>query len=128
MTVLELKKSLIERRAELEMPCSALARRSGLSLRTVQRAMDAANDRVDVRTLLALAQAMDVTVAFSVNEVAANRVLTTQADRKANELVSATQGSSALEGQAVSAQALTRLKSRSRERLLGGSRRKLWAA
>jgi len=113
-----------QRLRELHMPQGVLARRSGLSKRTVARALQGDVGRVE--TLMQLAQAMGGTVSIDMPP-SARTLRSQQADSKARKLTGMAQGTSALEGQAVSAKAVREAQRHIKEQLLAGSGRRLWA-
>lgn len=117
---------LESRRQQLGMSCAEVAARSGLGLRTVQRILTGSANP-ELSTLEKLAHAMSATVGFDLLGPDPDIVRQAQAQRKAAQLVSLTQGTSALEAQAVSQDALNRMKEQTAMRLLCGSRRRLWA-
>jgi transcriptional regulator with XRE-family HTH domain len=108
------------------MAMGALARKSGLSLRTVARILSGAHANASWANVTALADALGVAV--ELRAVAdAEDLREQQARQKAEHLVRMVQGTSALEGQAVDAENLAQMKRRTVHELLAGSDRKLWA-
>jgi transcriptional regulator with XRE-family HTH domain len=126
MTLKQLSSELNKRRRELGIGCPALARRAGISLRTVQRALsyDSAADP-SFGTLLAIAEAMGMTISLRAKN--ADAFKQERAEQKAQELVAQAQGTSGLEAQAVPPSELKRMKKQTARGLLSGSPRKLWA-
>jgi hypothetical protein len=114
-----------QRRVVLGMSCAVLAKRAGLSLRTVQRVMSGEETDPGFGTVAALAECLGFSVAF--NEEGAECVRRRQAEDKAKRLVSVVQGTSALEAQAVSDDEVRSLRERTTNELLAGSPRRLWA-
>src|SRR4051812_46470837 len=90
---------LDQRRKDLGMSRSALARRTGLGLRTIQRVLAGADDRASLRTVTKIAEALGVSIRLDGADLNAARLH--QARRKARRLVALVQGSMALEAQAV---------------------------
>jgi transcriptional regulator with XRE-family HTH domain len=122
---------LDERRKALGMSRSALARRSGVSLPTVQRVLTGTEPTPSLPVVHALAQALGVQVNLghdaairsttSATEFRRQRALT-----KARQLTGMLQATMGLEAQAVAPQTLDDLTERQAEQLLGGSGRRLW--
>jgi transcriptional regulator with XRE-family HTH domain len=112
-------------REQLGLSCAALARRAGLSLRTVQRVLAAEETDPGFATMLALAECLGVKIRIDAENV--ETVRRDQAQRKARRLVSMVQATSALESQAISPEAINALEARTVAELLGGSSRRLWA-
>jgi transcriptional regulator with XRE-family HTH domain len=126
MELQELTRQLEQRRKQLGMSCSAVATRSKLGLRTVQRALSS-KETPEFHTLEKIAGALGASIRVGIEGPGVDAVKRKQAEGKAARLVSLTQGTSALEAQAVSQDALTRMKEQTVMRLLCGSPRKLWA-
>jgi len=122
----ELFAELDLRRRELGMAMGNLAKKSGLSLRTVARILSGDHAHASWANVTALADALGVTV--ELRPVANPEDLREQqAQRKAERLVKMVQGTSALEAQAVDKDQIERMKRRTVHELLAGSDRKLWA-
>jgi hypothetical protein len=101
-----------------------LARRAGLSLRTVQRGLSG-EGAVRSDSLLAMAEALGARVGVvRAKPTAAMRE--EQAGAKAEEIVRVTQGSSALEGLAVGEGARKLVRQKIKAKLLAGSGLRLW--
>jgi len=113
------------RRKRLGLSCSALAGRTGLSLRTVQRVLSGKEMDPGFSTVAALAGELGVAVRFEEDDVHALR--RQQAEKKADRILAMVQGTSALESQAVSQETMRDLRERTINELLAGSNRKLWA-
>ena len=113
------------RRRELGMSCRALAERSGTSLRTVQRLLRGRDQGARLSTVLALADALGMQLGF-VKKRRASAIEREQARKKARELAAITQGSAALEGQAVPAGTVRRVVHKIESQLLAGPRVRLW--
>lgn len=121
-----LANQLEKRRIALGMSCATVALRAGLSLRTVQRALGG-DDNPEVATIEKIARALDASLTVKITGPSVAESRRRQARRKADLLVSLTQGTSALEAQAVSESRLDELRQRAIEKLLSGSTRRLWA-
>lgn len=105
------------------MSMAALARRSGVSLPTVQRILSGNHSTASFASVLAISDALGVEI-----EMKSDREFTKQvATEKARRLVGAVQATSALEGQAVEPHKLSELIDSTVHTLMAGSRRKLWA-
>ena len=118
--------ALNRRRQELGLSCSVLARRAGVSLRTVQRVIAGKGPSPEFATVMVLAQSMGMTLRFDAMDADAMR--RRQAQEKAHRLASSLQATSALEAQGLPKEALRELKERTVHELLAGSRRRLWAS
>ena len=118
---------LEERRKRLGLSCAAVAHRAGLGLRTVQRALSVAAIVPEFSTLNAIAQAMGASVQVELKGPDVEQLKEQQAQRKARQLVSLTQGTSALEAQGISKRDLARMTKQTARQLLAGPTRKLWA-
>ncbi len=118
---------LEERRKQLGLSCAAVAHRAGLGLRTVQRALSADAIVPEFSTLNAIAQAMGASVEVELKGPDVEQLKEQQAQRKARQLVSLMQGTSALEAQGISKRDLARVTKQTARKLLAGSTRKLWA-
>ena len=114
------------RRRELGLSQSALAERSGVSLPTVQRILSGHSPAASFDNTLAIAQALGMQIDV-VPMLNAREVLERQARKKAERLVRMVQGTSALEGQGVSARHIGQMIKKTVQELLAGSRRRLWA-
>ena len=114
------------RRKSLGMTYSALARRSGVSLPTVQRVMAGGVERATLTTVLRIVEALGLDFALVASEDAES-YREKQAEEKARKIVQMVQGTSGLEGQAVDKECLRRMVDRTKQELLQASR-KLWAA
>jgi transcriptional regulator with XRE-family HTH domain len=121
-----LAERLEERRKQLGLTRLAVARRAGMGLRTVQRILSE-GATPELSTLSAIARALGASIDVKLKAADVERVKEQQAERKARHLVNLTQGSSALESQAIGQRQLARLKKQTVRQLLTGSPRKLWA-
>lgn len=123
---LRLLSKLASRRKHLRMSFRAVAERSGLGLRTVQRVLSLEEPTARLDTVLQIADALSVEL--SPKEVGtAHRVRKREAAKKAVRLASMVQGTSALESQAIPKNDLREIKDEIATRLLSGSSRELWA-
>ena len=95
----QLLRRLNQRRIDLGMTYSALAKRSGLGMRTVQRVLAGDERAANLHTVLAIASALEARRLVEGEDI--NSVRFRQAKRKAVRLVQMAQGTSALEAQAV---------------------------
>ena len=121
-----ISKRLNERRERLGISCSVLARRTGISLRSVQRILSGEETNPGFSTVAGLARELGVGVRFD-DEVDVRTIRRRQAERKAERLLAIVQGSSALEAQALSRETIRDLREKTINELLAGSDRKLWA-
>jgi len=119
----EILDMLQAQRSALQMPYGVLARRAGLSVSTVQRAMNGDLGRIE--TLLSLAAALGVRLGVT-SRVSPGELRSEQAANQARRLTSFAQGNSAMEGQGVDEGTTGEVADRIKERLLGGSARRLW--
>jgi transcriptional regulator with XRE-family HTH domain len=117
---------LNERREKLGISHAVLAKRVGVSLRSVQRILSGQERNPGFATLASIARELGIGIRFD-DEVDARTIRRRQAERKARRLVAITQGSSALEAQGLAAQTLRDLREETTNQLLAGSNRKLWA-
>ena len=114
---------LDNRRRQLGLSCPLLARKSGVSLPTVQRIMSGKDRRPSFRNVMAVAEVLG----FGLTEVVTPRcLLDAQAKLKAANLVRMVQGTSGLEGQAVDQSVLDDMMARTTHELLAGCRHTLW--
>jgi transcriptional regulator with XRE-family HTH domain len=113
-----------QRRKRMGLSCAALAKRTGLSLRTVQRVLSGSEPDPGFSTVAKLARELGVALRFDEDDVHALR--RKQAEKKAGQIIALVQGTSALESQALSSEALRDLRERTINELLAGSNRKLW--
>jgi transcriptional regulator with XRE-family HTH domain len=116
-------RQLNDRRKELGMSFAALAQRSGVPLPTVQKILYGNEKRPDFHKVLAIAAALGITL--TMNTTPAQEFRRFQAERKAEQLVTMTQATSALEAQAVP-ELVADLTARTVSELLAGSRFELW--
>jgi transcriptional regulator with XRE-family HTH domain len=127
---------LDSRRRELGISYSALSVRSGVSQPVVQRLLTGKVQAPRFPTVVAIAQSLglaglrildDGSVKFD-SASGANDLREQQARTKATRLVRMVQGTSALEGQAVSDEAYQAMVERTYHELLAGSDRRLWSS
>ncbi len=108
------------------MSLKVLAKRSGLSLRTVQRVFSPAEPNARLDTVLQIADALNVELRFK--EVGSGHSIRKRAaTAKAARLASMVQATSALESQAIPKSDLRDIEADIAARLLTGSSRQLWA-
>ena len=121
-----MSKRLNERRQRLGISCSVLAKRTGISLRSVQRILSGEKTNPGFTTVASLAHVLGVGVRFD-EEVDVRTIRRRQAERKAERILAIVQGNSALEAQALSRETIRDLREKTIHELLAGSDRKLWA-
>jgi len=121
-----MSKRLNERRERLGISCSVLAKRAGISLRSVQRILCGEELNPGFSTVATLARELGVGVRFD-EEVDVRTIRRRQAERKAERILAIVQGTSALEAQGLSRETLRDLREKTINELLAGSDRKLWA-
>ena len=113
------------RRKGLGMSCKALAERSGLTALTVQKVLQGGKN-ANLSTVLAISQALGAQIGL-VRESKLSAVKRRQARAKAHQLAAITQGSAALEAQAVDDDAIKRAERQIEADLLSGPAIRLWA-
>jgi transcriptional regulator with XRE-family HTH domain len=116
---------LNSRRKALKMPVATVVRRSGVSPQTVYRILRGKWDNVRVDTILRVAAVLGISL--EVGPVDAEQFRREEAQRKARLVGRLTQGTMALEAQAVSPEVLVRIEERIATKLLAGSGKKLWS-
>jgi transcriptional regulator with XRE-family HTH domain len=116
---------LERRRSELGLTYAALARRSGVGMRTVQRLLAGEADDATLRTVGAIAGALGVTH-FRPEATPVSELRRQTAERKADRLTAMVQATSALEAQAVDEEVRRQIHDRIVAELLAGPRRRLW--
>lgn len=105
------------------MSMAALAKRSRVSLPTVQRILSGNHATASFASVLAISDALGIEI-----EMKSDREYTKEvATEKARRLVGAVQATSGLEGQAIEPHQLDALIDSAVHTLMAGSRRKLWA-
>ena len=117
---------LSERRRRLGISCAVLAKRIGVSLRSVQRILSGEETNPGISTVASLARELGVGVRF-VDEVDVRTMRRRQAERKTKRILAIVQGSSALEARSLSRKTMRDLREKTINELLAGSDRKLWA-
>jgi transcriptional regulator with XRE-family HTH domain len=118
--------SLAARRKELRMSLQVVAKRSGLGLRTVQRVLSEREPNAKLDTVLRIADALNIELRPK-EAGSAHLVRKRPAMKKAANLASMVQGTSALESQAIPKNDLRDIKAEMAARLSTGSSRQLWA-
>jgi transcriptional regulator with XRE-family HTH domain len=121
-----MSRRLNERREKLGISCSVLAKRTGVSLRTIQRILSGEENNPGFATVTSLAHELGVGVRLD-EEVDLRTIRRRQAERKAKRILAIVQGSSALEAQAMTRETIRDLREKTIHELLAGSDRKLWA-
>ena len=116
---------LNSRRIELDMTFAVLAERSGLSLPTVQRIL-AGKQEPTSGHLNALAEAMGMALKL-VPKVRPTQLKLRQAQAKAQRLVALSQGTAALEAQAVGQKTRKNLVKETVQQLLAKPKQLLWS-
>jgi transcriptional regulator with XRE-family HTH domain len=114
------------RRRMLKMSYAALAKRSGVSAPTVFRILSGKNETASFASIRALAQVLGLDLKFE-EKIAIEGLQEKEARRKAEHLVKMVQGTSGLEGQAVSQKEVRQMVRQTVRELLAGSKRKLWS-
>ena len=119
-----LSESLIRRRRELKMSVPLLARRSGVSIATVNRVLSGKG--ASTENLLAIAEALglqlDLTPVCDSLEFRER-----EAERKARILVCQLQGTSSLEAQGLGRNDFDRLVRQAVHELMSGPSRRIWS-
>ena len=126
-TAANFRRRLNERRKTMGLTYANLARRAGLSPRTVERALSDGIEKshIEFESIASLAEALGIEL-YSEKEDA-NTIRRRQAQTKADRLVGLVQGNSALEAQGLDASAIQQMRERAVRDLLAGSNRALWA-
>ena len=115
------------RRKALRMSRPALARRSGVSLPTVNRILSGKCETPTLPILRSLAEALGMEFSIVLRPIGKPEVFAQrQARLVAKKVVRQVQGTSGLEGQAVNSHVLRQLERRTEHELLSGSRLRLW--
>lgn len=120
-------RQLNQRREHLGISQNRLAEMTGVSLPTVQRFFSDQGANVSIETASNIAQALGMALAPK-EIIHEQKLLEEQARKKAHALATMVQGTSALEGQGLSASSYKAIESRLFHELMAGSRRKLWSA
>lgn len=115
---------LERRRKELGMTKESLSEHTGLGSRTVQRVLSGQDAGATLGTILAIADALKVRL--ETKSAPAHRVKREQAMKKAAQLATMVQGTSALEAQAIPKKALQEIRQEIAASLISGSGRQLW--
>lgn len=119
---------LERRRREVGMSRRVLAKRSGVSLATVNRLLSADGlERTSISTIEAIAHALDLRLRLDVETLSRSMDFRErQAETKAREIASLIQGTSALEAQAVDDETREELVRQTVHELLAGPKDRLW--
>jgi hypothetical protein len=107
------------------MSYAALAKRSGVSMATVVRILSGASPAAAYSNVEAIARTLEMAIEARPRR-STETVLRRRAGRKAETIVALVQGNCGLEGQAVRSGVLKRMKRRTAQELLAGSKRRLW--
>lgn len=118
-------RELEKRRRELRMPLALLAKRSGVSLPTVNRILSGRHKGASFQNVLAIAAALDIEIT-AVRHGTSSEIRERQATSKARHLVRLVQGTSALEGQGLDQAELDEMIGQTSKELIL-TKRKLWA-
>lgn len=117
-----------DRREQLGMSDYDIARLSGVSQPTIYRFLSGQNQNISAANLIRIAETLGFHVGVEFEEsVSAEEYRARRANKKAEEIVRATQATSALEGQGLDKQALKNMKERIKQKLLAGPAKNLWA-
>jgi transcriptional regulator with XRE-family HTH domain len=122
---MDLLQKMEKRRRELGMSRSALAKRSHVSLPTINRIMSKKRDRASLASVLAIAGALGMELTADAR-VESSEFCRQLAQNLAKRLVTSVQGTCGLEGQGLDQRDLERLVSETTERLLRSKRRLWW--
>lgn len=117
-------KTLDERRRALGMTYAILAKRSGVSQASVVRILSGKQPSASFDHVLAIARSLGIDLRASC--ASPEEFQKTRAAEKADSFVRMAQGTMGLEGQAVGQDLLSRLKQQTVQKLLAGSKLKLW--
>ena len=121
---MEIFRGFERRRRELGMSRTALAKRSHVSLPTVNRILSGQNSGASFANVLAIAGALDMDLTVIANS-GSDEFRERQAMHKARRLVCLVQGTSALEGQGLDQDELEEMVKRTSRELVV-TKRKLW--
>jgi transcriptional regulator with XRE-family HTH domain len=116
---------LKKRLAELGMTQVTLAERTGLSVPTIKRTLSGRWTRIETLSRIAEALGMKMEIRFEASKTA-HQFRNEQAIKKAKDLVRMTQGTSALEAQAVDECVLDDAIEQTTAELVAGPSRRLW--
>lgn len=119
---------LSKRRRQLKMSYRALARRSGVAEPTVKRVLSGHCNHVEYATLTALAHSLGAELGRTLECENAKAFKQREAEKVARRIVSAVQGSAALEGQALDNRDLNKMFSQTVHELMTASPTRIWSA
>jgi transcriptional regulator with XRE-family HTH domain len=122
----EIASRLERRRKRLGMSRPILAKRSGVSLPTINRILNGDENHVVLANLKAVAQALGMNFEVT-NQGSEQEFAEQQAKAKAEVIARMIQGTSALESQAVDSDTYDQILNQTIHDLMAGSRRKLWS-
>lgn len=114
------------RRRALGITVEALSKLSGVSVATARRVLRGDYSAASFETVSAMANALGMAIRIE-QEIEPSKMKEQQALRKASKLVNMVQATSSLEGQGLDRPSLQERTRELAHKLLGGSRRKLWA-
>ncbi|MGE4294658.1 MAG: helix-turn-helix domain-containing protein [Campylobacterales bacterium] len=120
-----IKNSLHERKEALAIPYESIAKRAGVSLRTVKRAF-AGEDNTTLDSLEKILSALDCEVAIK-NKTPSSRMLQEQIEQKAWMVVGRVVSTSALEDQTPDTQTRTRLYAKAKQAIKKMPPSKVWS-
>ena len=114
-----------QRRRVIGMTYEALGMRCGVPVSTIKRLLTRGIEHASLAKVVAIAEALGMSLSLeaTTDEVEFRE---TQALRKAHQLVRLTQGTSALESQGLSEEALARMTRQTVHDLMAGSPKRLW--
>jgi len=118
---------LERRRRQLGMSQARVADRSGVSLPTVARILSGSTENVHLKNFESVSNALGIELVLQPTTTSLD-FQEIEARKKAQRIVRAVQGSSALEAQALDAEAVEQLVRKTVHELMAGSRRRLWAS
>jgi transcriptional regulator with XRE-family HTH domain len=121
----ELFRAMDKRRRALGMPYDILANRAGVSRPAVVRILSGQQRGASINNVFAIMAALDMWVDFG-NEGTTQTSKTRQAQQKATHLMGLIQGTSALEGQGLDGWTFQEMKEQTVQKLVAGTRRRLW--
>ena len=123
---MNIHQQLNNRRKQLGMTFEALAKRSGVSVATVKRVLTQGSEQTAFGTVESIARSLGCQLSLNA-EVSPQQYRSQHARKKAVRLMRQLQGTSALEGQAVSDSLYQELTEQTVHELMAASGRKLWA-
>lgn len=125
MSTIEILAELERRRRALSMTKTSVARRSGVSLPTVNRMLAGTESNPSLESVQAIAGALGLEIGVQPLQNA-REFKQERAKQKARRLVKMVQGTMALESQAVTPDVLDELVGEMADQLVAAGRRRLW--